>query len=45
LQVEVEPGMVAQLPEVQVAVQQSALPLQAVPTSRHCWDEHWPLRQ
>jgi hypothetical protein len=45
LQVEVEPGMVAQLPEVQVAVQQSVLPLQTIPTSKHCWDEHWPFRQ
>jgi hypothetical protein len=44
LQVEVEPGMVAQVP-VQVAVQQSALLLQAVPTSRHCWAEHWPFTQ
>src|SRR5713101_6307901 len=45
LHVEVEPGMVAQVPDVQVAVQQSVLPLQPIPTSKHCWDEHWPFRQ
>lgn len=45
LHVEVEPGMVAQLPDVQVAVQQSVLLRQPIPTSKHCWDEHWPFKQ
>jgi hypothetical protein len=39
------PAIVAHVPLVQVAVQQSALLLQVAPTSRHCWEEHEPFRQ
>ena len=42
---QVWPGMVAHVPLVHVAVQQSELLPQFMPTSKHCRAEHAPLRQ